>query len=240
MAPNAPAPGSRTGSAGASERAEAAGMAQTSVIEATLRRDRLVVAAGLVLVALAAWAWTLAGVGMTMTPSGGGMAMTRAIGAAAMAPAPWSPSHAALVLFMWWVMMAAMMLPSAAPLVLLAAALYRRKGRDGRPDLAAGVLTAGYLAVWGAFSLAATLAQWGLKAAGLLAPGTMAAAAPTLTGGILLAAGLYQLTPLKQACLRRCRSPVAFLAAHWRGRGSPAPSAWALRTAPTASAAAGS
>ena len=191
-------------------------MGQTSVIEATLRRDRLAVAAGLVLVALAAWAWTLAGVGMTMTPSGGGMAMTRAIGAAAMTPAPWSPAHAGLVFLMWWVMMAAMMLPSAAPLVLLAAALHRRKGRDGRPALAAGVLAAGYLAVWGGFSLAATLAQWGLEDAGLLAPGTMAAAAPMLAGGLLLAAGLYQLTPLKRACLRRCRSPVAFLVAHWR------------------------
>jgi predicted metal-binding membrane protein len=69
-------------------------MGRASVIETMLRRDRLVVAAGLALVALAAWAWTLAGMGMPMTPSGG-MAMTEAIGAAAMTPAPWSPSHAA-------------------------------------------------------------------------------------------------------------------------------------------------
>jgi predicted metal-binding membrane protein len=184
---------------------------QTSVIEAALRRDRLVVAAGLALVAAAAWGWTLAGVGVPMP--GGGMA--GAIGAAATTVAAWSPSHAALVLLTWWVMMAAMMLPSAAPLVLLAAALHRRKGRDGRPDLTAGLLTAGYQAVWGGFSLAATLAQWGLERAGLISPGGMAAA-PVLAGSILLAAGLYQLTPLKQACLRRCRSPVAFLVAHWR------------------------
>lgn len=181
-------------------------MGQTSVIEATLRRDRLVVAAGLGVVALAAWVWTLAGVGMSMTADGG-MAMT---------PAPWSPSHAALIFLMWWVMMAAMMLPSAAPLVLLAAALHRRKGRDGRPALAAAVLTAGYLAVWGMFSLAATLAQWGLEDTGLLAPETVATVTPTLAGGLLLAAGLYQLTPLKQACLRHCRSPVEFLTRHWR------------------------
>jgi predicted metal-binding membrane protein len=190
-------------------------MGQISVIEATLRRDRLVVATGLVLVTVAALGWTLAGVGMSMT-SGSGMAMTEAIGSAVMAPMPWSPSHGALVFLMWWVMMAAMMLPSAAPLVLLATALHRRRSRDGRPDLMAGVLTAGYLAVWGAFSLAATLAQWGLEAAGGLAsPGAMVAG-PAVAGGILLAAGLYQLTPLKQACLQRCRSPVAFLTAHWR------------------------
>ena len=74
------------------------------MIETTLRRDRLVVAAGLALVAISAWAWTLAGIGMPM-PHGGGMAMVEAIGAAAMSPAPWSPSHAALILLMWWVMM---------------------------------------------------------------------------------------------------------------------------------------
>jgi predicted metal-binding membrane protein len=189
-------------------------MGRASVIETTLRRDRLVVAAGLALVAISAWAWTLAGFGMPMPP-GGGMAMTEAIGAAAMSPAPWSPSHAALILLMWWVMMAAMMLPSAAPLVLLATALHRRKGRAGRPDLMAALLTAGYLAVWGAFSLAAALAQWSFELAGLISPGTMTAG-PAIAGVILLAAGLYQLSPLKQACLRRCRSPVAFLAAHWR------------------------
>jgi predicted metal-binding membrane protein len=79
----------------------------------------------------------------------------------------------------------------------------------------AALLTAGYLAVWGAFSLAAALAQWSLELAGLISPRTMTAG-PAIAGVILLAAGLYQLSPLKQACLRRCRSPVAFLAAHWR------------------------
>jgi predicted metal-binding membrane protein len=187
-------------------------MGQTSAVEAVLRRDRLVVAAGLGLVAIAAWAWTLAGVGMPMSADGDDMAM----GTMATTPAPWSPSHAALIFLMWWVMMAAMMLPSAAPLVLLAAALHRRKGRHGRPALAAAVLTAGYLAVWGGFSLAATLAQWGLEHAGLLAPETMAGVTPALAGALLLAAGLYQLTPLKQACLRHCRSPVEFLTRHWR------------------------
>src|SRR5689334_18644877 len=97
-------------------------------------------------------------------PSGG---MAETIGSTAMSIVAWSPSHAALIFLMWWVMMAAMMLPSAAPLVLLAA-LHRRKGRDGRPDLTAGLLTVGYLAAWGGFSLAATLGQWGLERTGLV------------------------------------------------------------------------
>jgi predicted metal-binding membrane protein len=182
-------------------------MAQTFVIEAILRRDRLVVAAGLGLVALVAWVWTLAGIGMPMPPDGG-MAMSTA--------ATWSLPHAAMILLMWWVMMVAMMLPSAAPLILLATALYRRKDRDGLAGLAAGFLAAGYLAVWGGFSFAAAVVQGSLEAMGLLAPSTMAAAAPALAGGLLLAAGLYQLTPVKQACLRRCRSPVTFLTQYWR------------------------
>jgi predicted metal-binding membrane protein len=117
---------------------------------------------------------------------------------------------------MWWVMMAAMMLPSAAPLVLRAAALHRRRVPGGRPDLAAALLTAGYLAAWGAFSLAATLVQAALEAGGLASPGAASAAGPAVAAILLQAAGLYQLTPLKQACLRRCRSPRAFLAVHWR------------------------
>ena len=136
------------------------------MIEAALRRDRLVVVVGLVLVILGAWVWTLASMGLPMRP--GGMAMADALGAAAKTPTAWSPSHAALVFVMWWVMMAAMMLPSVTPLVLLATALHRCKGRDGRPALIAAMLAAGYLAVWGAFSLAASLAQWGLEASGLL------------------------------------------------------------------------
>ena len=189
-------------------------MGQSYGVEAALRRDRLVVVAGLVIVASAAWGWTLAGVGMPMD-HGSSMAVHETIGSVATTAAAWSTSHAALIFLMWWIMMTAMMVPSAAPLVLLAAALHRRKGRDGRPDLMASLLMAGYLAVWGAFSLVATLAQWGLGLAGLISPGTMAAG-PAVAGGILLAAGLYQLTPLKQACLRRCRSPVEFVTTHWR------------------------
>jgi predicted metal-binding membrane protein len=98
--------------------------------------------------------------------------------------------------------------------ILLFAAIHRRQ-HSSPPFSAAGLLTAGYLAVWGAFSLAATLGQWSLERGGLISPETMSVGG-ALAGGILLAAGLYQLTPVKQACLSRCRSPVTFLTAHWR------------------------
>jgi predicted metal-binding membrane protein len=183
------------------------------MIEIALRRDRVVVMAGLVLVAISAWVWTLAGAGVS-TNASGSHSMTKAMGSMVMTAVPWSPFHAALIFCMWWTMMAAMMVPSAAPVILLFAAIHRRQ-HSSPPFSAAGLLTAGYLAVWGAFSLAATLGQWSLERGGLISTETMGVDG-ALAGGILLAAGLYQLTPVKQACLSRCRSPVTFLTAHWR------------------------
>jgi hypothetical protein len=120
-----------------------------------------------------------------------------------------------MMFLMWWVMMVAMMVPSAAPLVLLATAVTAARGRTGaRPE--AGLLTAGYLTVWGGFSLVATLAQWGLELAGLLSPETMAAG-PAVAGGILLGgrplpadpaqAGLPDALPLAGGLPRRALAP---------------------------------
>lgn len=173
------------------------------MIEAVLRRDRAMVAAALALVAALAWGWTLAGAGMPAMPH------------PMHSMAAWSPPHAAMMLLMWWVMMVAMMLPSAAPVILLALAIHRRTGGSGRATAMAGLLAAGYLAAWGAFSLAATLAQWGLESTGLLSAASLSAG-PVLAGAIVAAAGLYQLTPAKASCLRRCRSPAALIARYWR------------------------
>src|SRR6266566_2514833 len=73
----------------------------------------------------------------------------------------------------------------------------------------------GYLAVWLGFAAAATLLQWGLDEAGLLSD-TMALASRIVAAAVLIAAGIYQWTPLKEACLRHCRSPLDFLLFHWR------------------------
>jgi len=113
---------------------------------------------------------------------------------------------------MWAVMMVAMMLPSAAPVVLLAAALDRQHGTNpGRSTLFA----AGYLIVWFGFSLAVTALQYALDTAGLLSE-TMAIASRLFAAAVLIAAGIYQWTPLKQACLTRCRSPIELLLRYWR------------------------
>ena len=134
---------------------------------------------------------------------------------AAMAPVAWTPRYAALMFFMWWIMMMAMMLPSATPMILLFAVINRKQRDKGAPYVPTGIFAAGYLLVWGTFSLVAVSAQWGLERMGLLSS-MMASTSVLLGAGLLIAAGVYQLTPLKHACLRHCRSPLFFITQHWR------------------------
>ncbi len=110
----------------------------------------------------------------------------------------WDATDIGLVLLMWAVMMAAMMLPSVLPVILV---LIRFDGSAH----AAGFI-AGYLAAWGGFSVAATLAHWALLEAALVSPMMKSASVP-LSAAVLAAAGLFQFTPLKRTCLVRCRSP---------------------------------
>ncbi|MBB3711091.1 putative metal-binding membrane protein [Limimaricola variabilis] len=178
-----------------------------------LRRDRLICGALLAAVCALAWVYTLAGARIALPFGGVAPAPGEGTGSAAMG---WSLSHAALMLAMWWVMMVAMMLPSAAPVILLAAALNRRT--TGRaPFSATAVFVAGYQLTWLGFSLVAVVAQAALSEVRWIGSG-MASASGVLSGGLLLAAGAWQFTPAKRACLRHCRSPVDWLIRH-RGRG---------------------
>lgn len=174
------------------------------MLHALLRRDRSTVFVSLIAVIVLAWSYLILGAGIEMDAMdmGGGQIMV-------MAP-PWTAGYAALIFLMWAVMMVAMMLPSAAPTILLVAALAR-----GRSMPSAGLFTLGYVLVWIGFSLIATMSQWGLDQAGMLSE-TMAARSAVIAGVLLIAAGAYQWTPLKQVCLRHCRSPLAFLTHHWR------------------------
>jgi len=127
----------------------------------------------------------------------------------------WGATTVLLLFVMRAVMMVAMMVPSAAPMVLAFLAMNHRRQTAARPLVPVGIFLFGYLAVWTAYSAVAVLAQWGLHKAALLSP-TMAATSPILTGGLLLAAGVFQWTPLKRACLKGCRSPLSFLMSEWR------------------------
>lgn len=179
-------------------------------IEALLRHDRRVVVTALIVAAGLAWAWTLAG-GGTGVPL---LTSPRGSPGATALPA-WDAAHALVMLAMWWLMMVAMMLPSAAPTILLATALNRRARPDRTPYGPAGSFTAGYLLAWLLFSVVAVGGQWALERAGLLSA-MMATRSAWLAAGLLLAAGLWQLTPVKHACLRHCRSPLDFLVRHRR------------------------
>jgi predicted metal-binding membrane protein len=126
----------------------------------------------------------------------------------------WTASVFALTFAMWWVMMLGMMLPSAAPMILTFATLNRNRRAKGETFVPTTVFLLGYLIAWGAFSAVATVAQWALDGFVLLTP-MLAIGSYLFGGGLLIAAGLYQFSPLKQACLRACRSPFAFLLNHW-------------------------
>lgn len=159
-----------------------------------LSRESWPSAAGLTAVALGAWVYVLSGAGLTMG-------------------ADWTAGTTLLMLVMWWVMMAAMMLTSALPMILLYRAVNARRAAPAAA--AAWIFAAGYLLAWGGFSLVAVGMQWALQEARLLSP-MMQTTSMALGGALLIGAGLYQMTPLKQACLRHCRSPALFLSQHWR------------------------
>jgi predicted metal-binding membrane protein len=179
-------------------------MTGTSALEQALRHDRLIVAIGIAGVVALSWSYLIAGAGIDMSMAD-----------MPMDPMPWSAAQASLMFAMWWVMMIAMMVPSAAPMVLLFTAIRRRQASADSPFASTWLFLVGYLAIWAGFSLVAVAVQWGLDQAGLLS-GMMASSSTMLAGIILLAAGLYQLTPIKRACLRYCQSPVFFLSRYWQ------------------------
>ena len=229
----------RQGAAGTEPGTE---MTTTSPLEAVLKRDRAIVIGGLVGVIVLAWIYILLGAGMGMTAiemtaisdasgdmqavdrengdgtgtaEGGTTSATVSMAMAVMQPVAWSAGYAVLMVFMWWIMMVAMMLPSAAPMILLYAAVNRKARERGAPFVPTGVFALGYLAAWGVFSLLAVALQWGLERTALLSS-MMVGTSIVLGGLLLIAAGAWQLTPLKHACLKHCRSPLHFLSHHWR------------------------
>ena len=136
---------------------------------------------------------------------------------------PWSAVQFLTMLLMWSVMMIGMMTPSVAPMILIYARVARQASARGTPFAPSGWFALGYFLAWTGFALLATLLQWALEGALLLSPMT-ASAGPVLGGALLIVAGLYQWTPLKNACLSQCQSPLAFIQRHggFRGRSGAA------------------
>src|SRR5258708_18219793 len=169
-----------------------------------LPADRATVLIGVSLAAVTVAAW-IAFLAQTASPSS--MAMNT------MSTGP-DLAGAAGLIGTWVVMMAAMMLPSAAPLILL----YRAAGPGGRTANTVP-LVAGYLLAWAGFGVVVYAAQQALGVVFLSSP-RLGDARPYAVAGIVAIAGIYQFTPLKQACLRQCRSPLDFLMHRWRSAGA--------------------
>ncbi|HEY5026242.1 MAG TPA: DUF2182 domain-containing protein [Acidimicrobiales bacterium] len=179
-----------------------------------MRRDRWAILGGLVGITVAAWIYLVVEMrplSMGTTDRSMAHSMTSMV-----QMRTWTAAEFGLMLGMWVVMMVAMMVPTATPMTLVYSAVVRKAAREAHPVAPTFVFVAGYLAVWGAFSLAATAAQRGLEHLALLSP-TMVSVSPWLGGALLVSAGIYELTPLKRACLAHCRAPAYFISQHWRG-----------------------
>lgn len=165
------------------------------MLRSILKSDRVAVAVCLFAAVALAWSWLWH--------------------AAAMETAMPMQPHLVLLFAMWWIMMVAMMLPSAGPMILLFASVSQHGKAQGRPYVPAAAFAATYLALWGAFSLGAASLQWWIESRiePVMADGLSSRRA---AAALLVAAGAYQLTPLKDACLRTCRSPLQFILTRWR------------------------
>lgn len=181
-------------------------------MEIILKRDRWITIAGLAAITLLAWGY--------MVREARGMNLTGACCCAGMKMSgpdttPWDTATLIPLFLMWTEMMVAMMLPSATPMILTFAKVQRNRREQERPFTATGIFLLGYLAIWTGFSALAAIMQWVLHAKALLSP-MMVSSSPWLGGALLLAAGIFQWTPLKKACLAGCCSPLNFLMTGWR------------------------
>ncbi len=185
-------------------------------MERLLIRDRALVIISLAALSILSWIY-LAVLAKDMTQ--GDMSLMgmghMVAGSMQESMAQWTGSTFALMGVMWFVMMVGMMVPSAAPMILLFATITRKQARQASPGLRIAIFTGSYLFIWAVFSVAATFAQWALTEAALLSP-MMVGTSQWLTVALLGACGVYQLTPLKQACLGKCRSPLGFLMRKWQ------------------------
>ena len=176
-----------------------------TLIEATLGHDRFTTALLFIVVPLLCWAWIVVMAHDMYGPMTGASAW--------MMTPHWDAPHLALLWAMWAVMMVGMMLPSASPTLLLFGMVVRRQqGRAAAGSVYA--MAVGYLLVWALFSAGATALQRLLVSVAVVSP-MMTTTTPVAAAALLLCAGLYQLTPLKQACLHTCQSPMGFITRRW-------------------------
>jgi predicted metal-binding membrane protein len=170
------------------------------------RRDLIAVVSALAGTTVLAWIYLIRASGGMMEPSTS-MEMVRI--------QAWDAGDFVMIFLMWVIMMVGMMVPSAAPTTMVYAGVARKAERQGAVVAPTVVFVSGYVTLWAGFSVFATSGQWALDQAALLSP-MMVATSPLLGAVLLVAAGVYQVTPIKLACLKHCQSPIHFISEHWR------------------------
>ena len=182
-------------------------MRERTAFESLLRRDRWLLGGTFLAAAALCWAW--------MVPMARDMYGEMTGASAWMMTPRWDFTHQALLFAMWVVMMVGMMLPSATPTLLLYAGVIRKSPESDRARAHVYAFAAGYLLIWIGFSLAATALQLLLTHWSLISR-MMEARTRLFGGALLIAAGIYQLTPFKRTCLDSCRSPATFITQHMK------------------------
>jgi predicted metal-binding membrane protein len=181
-------------------------MAKSSEMGNLLQREQLLVFSGLALITVLAWvymlhmAWGVVGKGMDINLACLGH---------------WGPGDLAHMFIMWSIMMVAMMVPSASPMIIIFATVNRQRSKMQGPFIPTWLFVLGYLTAWTVYSALATLVQWGLHVAALLTH-TLVITSPLLAALLLVAAGVFQWTPFRDACMTQCRSPFGFIMTEWR------------------------
>jgi len=189
----------------------------TTITESILRRTRTIVLIGLGAIVLLSSAYTIyLAQSMGATMDMGAVHMNH-VGMEMSMPVvqPWGATDYWLMFVMWSVMMVAMMTPSAAPMILMYTRISQQRQSEPQPVWGTAVFVLGYLIVWTLYSAVATWIQGLLHDASLLSP-MMEISSPVIGGIVLIATGIFQFTPYKQACLSHCRTPLGYFMSEWR------------------------
>src|ERR1043165_190619 len=186
-------------------------MAQAAAIQPirVLAEPRALAIAGIVVLVASGWVYlalTLAGMSDA--------AFLQVLCQPAFGTSSFTAAQALLLFAMWCAMALAMMLPTAAPMILTYADIAETAAAKGEPVASPVVLTAGYIAVWLAAVIGLAAVQLVLTRLSLLDP-AMRSASPLFSGAIFLAAGAYQFSALKDACVTQCQHPFRFFFANW-------------------------
>jgi predicted metal-binding membrane protein len=184
-------------------------MISSNSLEYLIKKDRIVIISGLFFITILSWLYIIYLYNQMVY-----MDMNALFFAMPMTP-EWTVTDFILLFLMWLVMMIAMMTPSVAPLILIFATVNRQRRQQDHPFVNTLYLMTGYFLIWAAFSLAATSLQWLLQQISMLNP-EMKTTSKILGSTILILAGIFQFTPLKQTCLKHCRSPLGFVLLHWK------------------------